>query len=212
MQHSARVSIPVLLLLMVLLSSCGPSAKFELEFSVPKPVIRPLPIKVATYYPQDLKQYIFEEEIENYGKFQIDMSGAHETLFETVFEQLFEDSIEVTNFNDLPSHMDGLVSPTIDEVQIALPQQTRSEYYEVWIRYKLHLVDKKGNPIHTWGLPAYGKAHRANHTGLSNNAESALHEATELALRDAAASISFFFAKEPPIEDWITRITKNSKS
>ena len=199
-------------MLIVYVNGCGSSAKFELEFSVPTPVIKPLPVKVATYYPAELVDFVFEEELENYGEFRIDMTGAHKTLFETVFNQLFEESVEVTNFNEMPQNMDGLVSPSIEEVQIALPQQTRSDYYEVWIRYKLHLVDKSGNPIHTWGLPAYGKANRENHTGLSNNAESALHEAAEFALRDAAASITFYFAKQPPVEDWLTRISVNSES
>ena len=165
-----------------LLTGCGTSAKFRMDFSVPKPVISPLPIRMATYYPPQIRTHIYEEKIENHGDFRIDMTGAHEVLFSTVFDSLFEQYVEV---------------------QITLPQQTRSDYYEVWIRYQLQLWDRTGQLIHSWPLAAYGKANKNNYPTLSRASSAALHDATEFALRDAAASMSFYFAKEPQVQSWI---------
>ena len=190
-----------------LLTSCGTSAKFRMDFSVPSPVISPLPIRMATYYPPQIRTHIYEEKIENHGDFRIDMTGAHETLFSTVFDSLFEQYVEVENFEEVPGDIDGIISPSVQEVQITLPQQTRSDYYEVWIRYQLQLWDRTGQLIHSWPLAAYGKANKNNYPTLSRASAAALHDATEFALRDAAASMSFYFAKEPPVQSWIDALT-----
>ena len=44
-----------------------------------------------------------------------------------------------------------------------MPDQTRSNYYEVWIRYKFELFDREGGLIGDWNLPAYGKASNKNY-------------------------------------------------
>lgn len=165
---------------------------------------------MASYYAPEIKEHVYEETIENHGKFRIDMSDAHVTLFSTVFDSLFERYVEVENFQDLPTDVHGLISPSVSQVQLTLPRQTRSDYYEVWIEYTLQLYDKSGSLIHTWSLPAYGKAHKSNYTALTGSSADALHDATEYALRDAAASMSFYFAKEPPVQSWIDSILGES--
>ena len=194
-------------LVVALLAGCGSSARFRLEFSIPQPLVQPVPLRIATYYPPEFKNYVFEDELENHGKFRIDMVDAHVTLFATVFDAMFEKAEEVGNFNDLTPDMHGLISPSVEEVQISVPRQTRSEYYEVWIRYKVQVIDKSGKLIHTWPLAAYGKTNRGNYTTLANTSAYALHDATELALRDAAARITFAFTKEPTIQNWIAEVT-----
>ena len=192
---------------MVLLAGCGTSAKFRLDFSVPSPVISPLPIRIATYYPPEIRTHIYEEKIENHGDFRIDMTGAHEVLFSTVFDSLFEQYVEIENFEEVPGDIHGIISPYVEEVQITLPQQTRSDYYEVWIRYQLQLWDRSGQLIHSWPLAAYGKANKNNYPTLSRASAAALHDAAEFALRDAAASMSFYFAREPQVQSWIDTLT-----
>ena len=60
--------------------------------------------------------------------------------------------------------MDGVLKPAIAEVQFSLPEQTRSDYYEVWIRYEFDLYDRSGRLIGNWQLPAYGKANQKNYS------------------------------------------------
>ena len=190
-------------ILIVSLTGCGPSANFQFSFTVPKPVVTPIPVRMATYYPPQLRNYVYEEKIENYGNFRIDMTGAHEVLFTTVFDSLFEGYVEIQDFKEVPPNFHGIISPSVQEVQITLPQQTRSDYYEVWISYQLQLWDRTGQLVHTWPLAAYGKANKNNYSSLFKTSSSALHDATEFALRDAAASMSFHFAKEAPVQTWL---------
>lgn len=162
---------------------------------------------MATYFPPQIRTHVFEEEIENHGNFRIDMTGAHEVLFSTVFESLFEQSIKVENFDEVPEDIQGIISPSVQEVQVTIPQQTRSDYYEVWIRYQLQLWDRSGQLVHSWPLAAYGKANKNNYSTISGASTAALHDATEFALRDAAASMSFYFAREPQVQSWIDSVT-----
>ena len=85
--------------------------------------------------------------------------------------------------------VDGVLAPTIDEVQFATPKQTRSEFYEVWIRYRMRLFDTEGSMRSEWPLIGYGKASERNH---GNQTES-LNAAAIWALRDAAAVLAFEF-------------------
>lgn len=204
------VVVVSMLCAMPLLNGCSSSAQFKMSVSVPTPLVEPLPLRISTYYEPELLTYVFEDTLENHGDFRIDMTGSHQLLFDTVFNAMFEKSAQITNFAELAPDMHGLIAPSIEEVQIALPQQTRSDFYEVWIRYKVQLIDKSGKLVHSWPLAAYGKASRSNYSAIGAVATEALHDAAELALRDAAARITFSFAREPVIQSWIAQVTNQS--
>ena len=83
--------------------------------------------------------------------------------------------------------LDGVLAPTIDQVQFSTPEQTRSDFYEVWIRYRMRLFDADGTMRKEWPLIGYGKANNRN----GGDASECLNEATIWALRDAAAVLAF---------------------
>lgn len=83
--------------------------------------------------------------------------------------------------------LDGVLAPAIDQVQFSTPQQTRSDFYEVWIRYRMRLFNADGTMRKEWPLIGYGKANNRN----GGDAGECLNEATIWALRDAAAVLAF---------------------
>ena len=99
----------------------------------------------------------------------------------------------------------GIIAPSIEEVQFAIPKQTGGEFYEVWIRYRLDLYDTNGNRLGEYPVIGYGKANEANFGGFGQ-ASPALNEATMWALRDAAALLSFQFRDQPESRDWLAMI------
>ena len=104
----------------------------------------------------------------------------------------------------------GIIAPSIEEVQFAIPRQTGGEFYEVWIRYRLDLYDTNGNRLGEYPVIGYGKANKANFGGLGQ-ASPALNEATMWALRDAAAMLSFQFRDQSESKDWLAMIaTRNA--
>lgn len=83
--------------------------------------------------------------------------------------------------------VDIVLAPAIDEVQFSTPKQTNSDFYEVWIRYRMRLFDSTGSKRIEWPLVGYGKASNRN----SGDSTEILNAATTWALRDAAAVLAF---------------------
>ncbi|MDE0419579.1 MAG: hypothetical protein OXK76_01650 [Gammaproteobacteria bacterium] len=101
--------------------------------------------------------------------------------------------------------VDGIIAPSIEVVQFAIPDQTGGDFYEVWIRYKLTLFDAGGNALGEWPLRGYGKANERNFGQLGKQTP-ALHEATTWALRDAAAVLAVQFRDQAEVQDWLATI------
>jgi len=93
----------------------------------------------------------------------------------------------------------AVLVPTIEEMQFSLPQETRLDMYEVWIKYKIRLLDNRGNLITEWPLTAYGKTE----TQFMKNREQGLNGAMELALRDAGAKLAIGFPEIVEVKDWL---------
>jgi hypothetical protein len=82
-------------------------------------------------------------------------------------------------------------------------RQTRSSFYEVWVRYRLDLYDGTGRPIAQWPLTGYGKANEDDHSRLSPRNQVVLQEAAMTALRDAGAFLALGFAEQAEIRRWL---------
>ena len=113
--------------------------------------------------------------------------------------------VRFTRPDGTPPAVAGIIAPSIEEVQFAIPKQTGSEFYEVWISYRLDLYDTNGNQLGEYPVIGYGKANEANFGGLGQ-ASPALNAATIWALRDAAAMLSFQFRNQAQSQDWIAMI------
>ena len=101
--------------------------------------------------------------------------------------------------------VDGVIAPSIEQVQFAIPDQTGGDFYEVWIRYKLTLFDAGGNNVGELPFIGYGKSNERNFSQLGQQTP-ALHDATTWALRDAAAILSFQFRDQIEVQDWLATI------
>ena len=97
----------------------------------------------------------------------------------------------------------AVMVPTIEEMQFSLPQETRLDMYEAWIKYKIRLLDTDGNLISEWPLTAYGKTE----TEFMKNREQGLNGAMELALRDAGAKLALGFPEIVEVKDWLATHT-----
>ncbi|MCY4655348.1 MAG: hypothetical protein OXC80_00875, partial [Gammaproteobacteria bacterium] len=60
-----------------------------------------------------------------------------------------------------------------------------------------------GQEIHKWGFASYGEVNTQNYQFLSNVSAHALQDASQWAIRDAVATISFFLVKEPKVRNWL---------
>ena len=79
---------------------------------------------------------------------------------------------------------DALIEPSIDAFEFSVPNQSQTEEFAVWFRYRIKIYDPDGNVVANWPIAAYGKALSTMFGG-----DEALRRAAVLAMRDAAALI-----------------------
>ena len=185
------------LLVVAALSGCAGTKNLELEGNFPVPLITKLPVNMGILLDDELRQFTYNETIEGKGEWNVAVGSAQETLFTRLADGMFEAhsfTAEVTGTN-----LDAVLKPKITDLQFSLPEQTRSNFYEVWIRYQFQLYDADGNVVAEWPLPAYGKASKKDF----GNAFRGVEAAAIAACRDAMAFFAINFSKEPKVKAWL---------
>jgi len=188
-------SLPVIALF---LSACAGTKRLEITDTFPVPLMEKVPVSLGIHLDEKLTNYIHKETIERKGSWEVSVGAAQQSLFNTLAKGLFESHTFVEGVT-VEKPFDGVLKPSIQEVQFSLPAQTRSDYYEVWIRYHFELFDRAGTLVGDWKLPAYGKANKNDYGSSSKG----LRAATIAACRDAMAFFSLNFDREPDIQSWI---------
>ena len=97
--------------------------------------------------------------------------------------------------------VDLVFTPAIEEFQLALPQKTRLDSYEVWVKYNMRLTKPDGDQVADWVLTAYGKTS----TETMQSTETGINDATTNALRDLGSNFSLSFSNVPDVRDWLQR-------
>ena len=186
------------LCVVVALAACAGTKRLNVDASrFPIPVMQKQALNLGIHLDEALISYVHTETIEKKGTWEVSLGPAQTTLFSNLAVGVFEQHELIQS--DHAAHLDAVLKPSIHEVQFSLPSQTRSDYYEVWIRYGFKLFDPQGGLVDEWKLPAYGKANKNNFGSKSVG----LQEAALAACRDAMAFFSINFAKEPAIIKWL---------
>lgn len=198
-QHLSSVpSALTLLFCLLLVSGCAGTKQLAIDTTFPVPVIEKAPVSLGIFLDDTLVNYAHKETIDQSGTWEVQIGQAQTQLFTNLATGLFESYTFVSD-NTVAAPMDGVLKPNITEVQFSVPAQTRSDYYEVWVRYEFELYDREGNVVGSWKLPAYGKASKNNHGSSSNG----LQAAAIAACRDAMAFFSINFTREPAVQKWL---------
>ncbi|MDE0658467.1 MAG: hypothetical protein F4029_12620 [Gammaproteobacteria bacterium] len=220
----------VLLVGAMLLGGCKGGASITVDATVPRPLVDPIRASMGVYFDDALVNYVHEEELEEYGAYRLDIGASQAPVFARVFDAMFQDVVRVEPANPdgakgtPPNEPEptaksirfvgtdgsspviaGIIAPSIEEVQFAIPNQTGGDFYEVWIRYKLTLFDRGGHSLGELPVIGYGKANERNFSQLGQQTP-ALHEATTWALRGAAAELSLRFRDQVQVQDWLAAI------
>ena len=185
------------------LISCGVS-NLVIQGSFPTPNINKIPLSVAVYYDDALRAFSYMEYSET-GREEINIESgeSHIRLFNAVLPAMFEEVIEVEGFDDPNVQgVDAVFAPVIEEFQLALPEKTKLEVYEVWIKYNMRILNPSGVSLADWVVTSYGKT--PTETFLS--VEDGINDAAIVALRDLASSFSLNFTRVPEVQDWLSTL------
>ena len=175
----SRLLVPLLALFA---AGCSTSVALE-QTTIPKPVATAIPIVVALRVPAEFERFVHEEKVLGRDDWTIDLGRSNADLFTQLFAHLF-DGLILLGPDDNPADytFDALIEPSIEGFEFSIPQQSQTDAYAVWIRYRLLIFDSVGNRFANWPVSAYGKSQKEGLGGTS-----ALQRAAVLAMRDAAA-------------------------
>jgi len=185
------------------LVGCGVT-NVVIEGSYPTPNISKLPVSVAVYYDQALRDFAYVEYSETgQEEFNIASGRSHMDLFNAIVPAMFDRVIFVDSMEEaLAQGVNAVFVPAIEEFQLALPAKTKLDVYEVWIKYNMRLLTAEGDYIADWVLTSYGKTPTATFLSV----EAAINAAAVVALRDLASSFSLSFSEVPEVRDWLNRL------
>ena len=197
-RHLLRSLLP--LLVVMLASGCG-TVQVQLQSDFPVPLVEPLPLSVGILVPEELLGFTHSEEIPGLGDYAIGLGQVPADLLQRMGTGVFRQH-QLQQAVTAEDAVDGYLLTSIEEVQFALPKQTRSDYYEVWIRFRFEFLDQTGASVSQWLLSSYGKANKGDYRG----AEGALQAAALLACRDVMASFSLNLASHPSAQQWLANM------
>ena len=189
-----------ILVAVTVLTGCG-GASVTVPALFPVPVVERLPLAMGLHLDDALVNYVFTEDLGEAGEWEIELGRAQEQMFTNLLSGMFDAVYPVADPQQPDGQVAGVLVPAISEVQFSTPLQTRTEYFEVWVRYQFRLYDRDGQLVTEWPLTAYGKANEDNY-GLQSR-EPALQAAAVEACRDAMAFFTVQFRSIPDVQRWL---------
>ncbi len=179
-KHLLRCSIVFALLL----TGCASNVSVDPP-TIPTPHIEKLPINVALRIPAEFHNFVHEENVLGRESWTISLGSANAIFFEQLFGFMFENVIILGPDDDaLEYTFDALIEPKIEGFEFSVPNQSKTDAFAVWIRYRMQIFDSAGNSAASWTVSAYGKSQKEGLGGSKS-----LQRAAVLAMRDAAALI-----------------------
>ncbi len=187
-----RIRMGIMIALLGVLAGCSTAVRLP-DTRLPDALVEPYPLTVALRYGKDIESFVYTETLPSGGDYSIDLGRASAIMFESTFGDMFTGVVPVAAGTRPPDGIDLLVEPSLVALEFALPAQTVTKDYAVWIRYQMKVYDAQGQLQADYFLSAYGKAARES---IMSGTESALRSATSLAIRDAAVLLLTGFERE----------------
>jgi len=165
-----------------LLAACGSNVTLQMP-TIPEPLTEKIPASVGLRMPPEFQNYVHDEDIIGREHWTIDLGNSNAALFTQLFQHMFDKVTLLTSADDPASlPIDVLIEPSIEAFEFSVPNQSKTESFAVWIRYRIKVFDYIGTEVANWPVSAYGKIQTQSISGSK-----ALQRAAILAMRDAAA-------------------------
>lgn len=178
----------LLTLAALLLAGCGSNVRLDPP-TIPVPLIDKIPMSVAVRMPAQFENFVHEEQVLGREEWSIDLGRSNAKFFTQLFGYMFDQVTIIGETDAVPvSGIDALIEPTIDAFEFSVPNQTKTDAFSVWIRYRIKVYDRDGELVANWPVSAYGKS-----LTTAMGGSDALQRAAVLALRDAAALLIIKF-------------------
>ncbi len=195
---SIAVKSMLLLAAGMLLSACmGGTGPVKISQDFPTPLVVPLEYRVGVYYSPEFRKY---RHIDSDSNVQFELGSRQTNLFSRVFSAMFAQADRVEDpavEGAVTGNFDLILMPVLEEYAFLSPKDTANQFYAVSIKYHIRVFSAEKVLVGYWPFIAYGK----NRGGLSGS-DSPLGDATDTALRDAAAALVTQFREVVQRGDW----------
>ncbi len=177
--------------IIVVVAGCGSRVRLDPP-TIPSPNINRIPISVAVRLPENFESYVHEEDVLGREEWTIDLGRSNAVFFTQLLAYMF-DTVVMLQPGDDPEmfDFDALIEPSIDAFEFSVPNQTKTDAFAVWIRYRIKVYDRHGTMVANIPISAYGKSLTTTMGGSD-----ALQRAAVLAMRDAAALMIMKFDEQ----------------
>ncbi len=190
----------VLTLSAAFLAGCVNTVKVSGHF--PAPVGEKVPLIVGLYFAPEFKNYTPEEVLYQRRNWKVDLGTASVQMFSQVFVNLSDQVVVLENkpSADAPvDNVDLIVVPSFVDFGLLDPSATPLDFFSLSFKYKVDVFSPEGNLIADWVINAYGKA-----PPYALKKTASVKEALMFALRDAAASLTIDFPRQPGVIRYIS--------
>ncbi|MDJ0878205.1 MAG: hypothetical protein QNI86_06310 [Halieaceae bacterium] len=210
----SRTGRQLLAVAAVLLAGCANQVEVQGQF--PTPVLDKLPLKIGVYYDPEFRSHEFYDEADSREEVDwiVRTGEAQIEMYNTLLPGMFE---EVVMLNELPRRdrvdtvmeqdLDAVLVPHVQELQYSIPNHTKINVFEIWMRYRYELYAPDGELLAEWSMTSYGKTP----TAFLQTAEAAVNLAAVVALRDAGANFAMNFTRVPEVRTWMDSLEQAAK-
>ena len=197
------------------------------EGNFPEPLLDPLPITMGVIYPPAFAQHEFFDEAKGRADsdWLVKTGEAQVAFWDILLGGLFQEVVHINSWETVQSEgdrIDGVLIPSIAELQYTVPTHTNVKIYEIWMRYEFRLANiaaihqqdggalsfKPDDRLAQWPITAYGKTP----TAFLQSDEEAVNLAAVVALRDAGAHFITTFGRTPEVAAWLDGLSPRQAS
>jgi len=150
-QQSGLMNLKALITvgLLMLLSAC--SSKVTVVGDVPTPLVQRVPLNVHMAYTEKFKNHVYTENEKRRALTSLNFADAQTEMFDAIFSGLAT-LVDADN-----PDKDLTIEPEVLDFQYTAPAETKLKQYEVWIKYRLKLLNKDDSKLADWTIKGYGK-------------------------------------------------------
>ena len=106
-------------------------------------------------YPASFENFVHEERVIGKETWKIDLGRSNRLLFDKLFGSMFTNLTVLEGEVDPATlNFDALIEPDIDAFEFSVPEQSQTDAFAVWIRYRIRIFDDAGTQIANWPISA----------------------------------------------------------
>lgn len=181
-------AFPAVAVAVSLLAGCVPT-QFEVEPTIPPPLVVRIPVVVGLYIPEAFQTAVHHEERDG-AQYTMEIGKAQTAGFQRLMTAMFTRAVPVPSVGAgaaVDPEIRGVLEPVLEEFSFVTPRETGTAIYAVSLKYRINAYSPSGEPVDSWSFTGYGSQQGGQ---LPGQGKGLLQQAAANAMRDAGAKLA----------------------